>query len=306
MSTSQTTSLVELPPLMVITERVALLCSQNLAWKPDYARRVASAYRQFLHLKVVVNDYDTTLLVPCIPVNIMWQQHILNTKNYANDCQTLFGRWLHHDFAGGCVIDNMNNYAKMMATLSGLQAQFGSLVDRQLWGYPDSAFVPDNTPALAVKTQQKRSKASIISDSTNHDRNPPPGFSRNCYLSSTTPCAVESNDVASFRVVSPAETCDSMSATARIARIVCDSAKSYTNDIKYQNKDVSIAVTNSTTGEKTFFCLKGDSPLSTLFQVYDQGKDRSMYIFKGKRIDGSSTPHSIGFVDGDSITAVFD
>lgn len=304
MTTSQSTSIIELPPLMVITDRVALLCSQNLAWKPDYARRVASAYRQFLHLKVVMNDYDTTILVPCIPVNIMWQQHILDTKNYAKDCQKLFGRWLHHDFAGGCVIDNMNNYAKMIATLSGLQAQFGSHVDRQMWGYPESAFVPDSTHALIVSSQQKRSKASITLDPTNHAHDPPPGFSRNCFFSSTTSCAVESNNVPSFRVVSPSETCYSMNTTASMARIDCDCAELYTNDIEDRNENVSIAVTKGTTGEKTSFYLKSDSPLNTIFQIYDQGKDRSMYIFKGKQIDGSATAHSIGFVDGDSITAV--
>jgi hypothetical protein len=186
--------------MVLITERVAVLCCKNLGWKSGYASRVAAAYRQFLHMKGILNDFDNSQLLPCIPVNSMWQQHILSTKNYMIDCHALFGRWIHYDFNDGAVVDSMNTYAKMMITLRLLQTNFGIHVDRELWGIQISAFVADNSAemgqtAIRLKNDTQISSPKSFDDPPNHGA--PPGFTTTSYTSASAD--------AGLRVVSPSD-----------------------------------------------------------------------------------------------------
>lgn len=50
-------------------------------------------YRRFLTLKI---RYPGMNLVPTDDIDLIWHTHILDTENYAADCEKLFGRFLHH------------------------------------------------------------------------------------------------------------------------------------------------------------------------------------------------------------------
>ena len=50
-------------------------------------------YRRFLHLKQL---YPGISLVPSKQVDQIWHAHILDTKAYREDCQSLFGRFIDH------------------------------------------------------------------------------------------------------------------------------------------------------------------------------------------------------------------
>jgi hypothetical protein len=55
-------------------------------------------YRRFLCMHLM----DRTLpLVPPTDVDAWWHQHILFTREYARDCERLFGEFLHHSPASG-------------------------------------------------------------------------------------------------------------------------------------------------------------------------------------------------------------
>jgi hypothetical protein len=64
---------------------------REYAWDEGKARRVLSAYRQFLGIKKIYQDYDDEALSPSPSVDLMWQQHILDVVNYVNDCVLLCG-----------------------------------------------------------------------------------------------------------------------------------------------------------------------------------------------------------------------
>src|SRR4051812_46443815 len=57
----------------------------------DVAERV---YRQFLTLHT---GYPERIHVPSELIDLIWHYHILDTHKYAEDCQRIFGRFLHHD-----------------------------------------------------------------------------------------------------------------------------------------------------------------------------------------------------------------
>eukprot|EP01116_Phalansterium_solitarium_P017493 TRINITY_DN431_c0_g1_i1.p1 TRINITY_DN431_c0_g1~~TRINITY_DN431_c0_g1_i1.p1 ORF type:complete len:232 (+),score=15.46 TRINITY_DN431_c0_g1_i1:172-867(+) len=50
-------------------------------------------YRMFLTVKAI----DRTLPPPDVEVDKIWHKHILQTRKYAEDCQLVFGEFLHHD-----------------------------------------------------------------------------------------------------------------------------------------------------------------------------------------------------------------
>ena len=69
----------------------------NDPYKPemnsDEVLRAVHQYRRFLSLKL---RYPKANLVPTDDIDLIWHTHILDTENYALDCQKLFGSFLHH------------------------------------------------------------------------------------------------------------------------------------------------------------------------------------------------------------------
>lgn len=50
-------------------------------------------YRKFLALRIAYPEAD---IVPCKLVDEMWHRHILDTRAYAEDCERIFGGFMHH------------------------------------------------------------------------------------------------------------------------------------------------------------------------------------------------------------------
>lgn len=54
------------------------------------AERAEKAYRVFL------GSINAGQVVPINDADLFWHMHLMDTKKYAQDCHTLFGRFLHH------------------------------------------------------------------------------------------------------------------------------------------------------------------------------------------------------------------
>ena len=67
--------------------------TEGINWSREKADRVEIEYRQFLELCLV---YCDQVIVPSKCVDIFWHNHILDTKKYADDCDAVFGYFLHH------------------------------------------------------------------------------------------------------------------------------------------------------------------------------------------------------------------
>jgi len=66
---------------------------EGQGWSRAYADRLEVAYRGFLTL-LVTHPGET--LAPCKDVDNFWHGHILDTLKYAEDCDRVFGCFLHH------------------------------------------------------------------------------------------------------------------------------------------------------------------------------------------------------------------
>jgi hypothetical protein len=63
-------------------------------WTLKEASLSAAQYRNFLFLKKKYGDKYS--LPPSVDIDEFWHNHILNTKKYFNDCEIIFGKYLHH------------------------------------------------------------------------------------------------------------------------------------------------------------------------------------------------------------------
>ena len=76
-------------------------------------------YRRFLVLKM---ENPGVKLAPTGLMDKAWHTHILDTKRYAEDCETMFGRFLHHHpsyngVESGEGADVLTRASEMMASL---------------------------------------------------------------------------------------------------------------------------------------------------------------------------------------------
>jgi hypothetical protein len=62
-------------------------------WSREYADQMEVAYKRFLTLLVA---HPETTVAPSKEIDKFWHAHILDTMKYAEDCQQVFGYFLHH------------------------------------------------------------------------------------------------------------------------------------------------------------------------------------------------------------------
>lgn len=58
---------------------------------------VADCIRKYRNYLALAKMYPGVSLMPCHDVDMVWHQHILNTKQYYDDCTEYFGYMLHHN-----------------------------------------------------------------------------------------------------------------------------------------------------------------------------------------------------------------
>lgn len=68
-----------------------------LGWSAAAVTEMERLYRQFLALSRAVQDLGLDMeIVPNRMIDEFWHMHILDTRQYHEDCEKLFGRPLHH------------------------------------------------------------------------------------------------------------------------------------------------------------------------------------------------------------------
>ena len=70
-----------------------LMHSNEAEWTYQQTMQAIAQYRKFLSL---IDLYPNRSLVPTQDIDLVWHHHILDTMKYAEDCQMLFGRFIHH------------------------------------------------------------------------------------------------------------------------------------------------------------------------------------------------------------------
>lgn len=65
----------------------------KLKWKPVDAENAVRKYKNFL---ILISMHPDINCVPTPEIDEVWHNHILHTRRYADDCNQIFGKYLHH------------------------------------------------------------------------------------------------------------------------------------------------------------------------------------------------------------------
>jgi hypothetical protein len=99
-------------------------------WSREYVDRMETEYKRFLMLLAAHPDQT---LAPSKDVDRFWHGHILDTLKYAEDCDRVFGCFLHHfPYFGMRGAEDAANLAKAAEITEGLYLrQFGEGSERE-------------------------------------------------------------------------------------------------------------------------------------------------------------------------------
>ena len=74
--------------------RFKLMSNESpVKWDETFAKQVEEEYRKFLTLTLEAGGQP---VVPDGLLDVYWHQHILDTEKYAEDCNIIFGKFIHH------------------------------------------------------------------------------------------------------------------------------------------------------------------------------------------------------------------
>lgn len=75
-------------------ECISYKACRDERWPLDKVDRIEREYRAFL--QILRDATDLRSVAPTLDIDRYWHHHILDTEKYHNDCQVLFGRYIHH------------------------------------------------------------------------------------------------------------------------------------------------------------------------------------------------------------------
>ena len=73
--------------------KIKLLEPDYAGWTKERANTAEIDYKRYLSVTKALGGYQ---LVPNGDIDRFWHEHILDTRRYAQDCEELFGGFLHH------------------------------------------------------------------------------------------------------------------------------------------------------------------------------------------------------------------
>src|SRR3954465_1534677 len=77
--------------------RTRLMDSElGLGWTEEHAASVEAAYRTYLSM-LARHQQDAEEIMVSTDVDEFWHAHILHTRKYAEDCDKVFGAFIHHE-----------------------------------------------------------------------------------------------------------------------------------------------------------------------------------------------------------------
>lgn len=98
--------------------------AEGEGWSQHLINEVERQYRQFLKLSALPGP----VVVPTKLIDVFWHAHILDTRKYAEDCDQIFGRFLHHFpyFGMRGEQDRENLQKSFLDTLRRVEEVFGA------------------------------------------------------------------------------------------------------------------------------------------------------------------------------------
>lgn len=104
---------------------------EGKGWSLEFAVSAAQEYKKFLMLCYM---YPEEAIVPSDVVDDFWHYHILDTQKYFDDCDAVFGSYLHHfPYFGMRGDSDAKNLSNAWQSSCGLYAKHFGDMPASLW-----------------------------------------------------------------------------------------------------------------------------------------------------------------------------
>ena len=80
-------------------------------YEKDFLVQSELEYKRFL---ILSKKYPDEFLVPTKSIDLIWHAHILFTKKYHEDCDKIFGKYLHHMPSLGLDVDMSQSFQRTL------------------------------------------------------------------------------------------------------------------------------------------------------------------------------------------------
>ena len=125
---------------------------RGFGWSSEFAGSALEGYRQFMKLKLQLEDWDATALSPSLVVDRVWHEHLLDNKHYNQACLDYAKTIIYHDPDGAL---NKHDHAERLKTTKvALKVLFGQGINTDVWNFPNDA--TDRTKFVVVDDRTKK------------------------------------------------------------------------------------------------------------------------------------------------------
>lgn len=104
---------------------------RHLGDDEDKVGGLIAEYRKFLVLKALAEDWDGNKLTPWGDVDTAWTLHILETDQYAKDCEAAFGRVLHRRGEDPFIDDEFETLSRKLYTRAAYVGTFRKDIEEE-------------------------------------------------------------------------------------------------------------------------------------------------------------------------------
>mmetsp|Transcript_19881 Transcript_19881/g.30285 ORF Transcript_19881/g.30285 Transcript_19881/m.30285 type:complete len:266 (+) Transcript_19881:197-994(+) len=132
----------------------------------ETSEKVFFAYKQFIEIKILREDYDAKLFSPPPLVDHMWHAHILDTAKYGTSCQRSIGKMIHHNPRGGHDLQarNQRRHAAVIEVISTFPLD---TIDPNIWDWHNLLLAlspqPNTVSSTALSTPLSSNSSSNTS-----------------------------------------------------------------------------------------------------------------------------------------------
>ena len=124
-------------------------CVRAYDWSDEFTERALLGYRQFIKLKIQVEDFAAQTLYPSLTVELVWRQHILDVGHYCKSCADYCeGKLLDYNPDKG--LGQAARHEQISATQVALKALFGRQVDAEVWSFNQKDDGVKTRPSMSV------------------------------------------------------------------------------------------------------------------------------------------------------------
>lgn len=279
-------------------------CMKSYGWDRNEAKRLFASYRKFLLLKKEMADWDATRLMPCFPIDLIWQEHI-GMEDYDANMRDLLGHVIRRrvpEETGTTPAGGNNAAAELpsveemltemeQTTREALKRRFGTRHDDEIWDVVRLSFVDQ------------------LGDETVFDVNMREPLSISCvwYAEEVKKESIDKYQFTYDGTVIPTSGDDSLASDNKVMSLVTlvslgfDRHSNNTKIVATRTDRIKITIQHSSKSKKyeQIYLIGNETMMTKIFDVFakealDTERSKLVFLNGDERVFGHESPIALG------------